>query len=105
MSDHSFETHFAGLRDRFSTRLYDYQEMLHRARTSFVRTPGHEAVRDLKRISHELAGAAGTFGFPEIGDAALALEQACDAVLEEVQDCTAILAPLRRLVRELEVWL
>lgn len=33
----------------------------------------------LKSLSHKLAGAAGTFGFPELSAAAMAVEDALDA--------------------------
>jgi HPt (histidine-containing phosphotransfer) domain-containing protein len=36
---------------------------------------GREALAELERLAHRLAGAAGTFGYPEIGEAALALEE------------------------------
>ena len=103
MNEDSFETHFAALRDRFSTRLSGYRERLNRARVSFVSSADHDAILELKRISHELAGAAGVFGFPEIGDAALILERAAEAVLDGGQDRTAIIAPLRQLIREVEL--
>jgi HPt (histidine-containing phosphotransfer) domain-containing protein len=103
MNEDSFDTHFAALRDRFSMRLSGYQERLNRARASFVHNADPDAILELKRISHELAGAAGVFGFPEIGDAALTLERAAEAVLQAGHDRTAIIAPLRQLLREVEL--
>lgn len=35
---------------------------------------GAERLRDIATLAHRLAGAAGTFGFQAVGDAALALE-------------------------------
>jgi periplasmic divalent cation tolerance protein len=34
-----------------------------------------DRLRELESLAHRLAGAAGTFGFPAVGDAALALEE------------------------------
>ncbi|HEX2135366.1 MAG TPA: Hpt domain-containing protein [Microvirga sp.] len=101
MSDEPFERHFAALRDRFSTRLCAYREQLDRARTDFVNGAGPESIRELKRISHELAGASGVFGFAELGEAALALERAADAALQDGRERKAVIAPLRQLMREL----
>jgi len=42
-------------------------------------TPSATQMAELGRLVHGLAGAAGTFGFPEIGDAAIALD---DALIE-----------------------
>ena len=103
MNDESFEAHFAALRDRFSARLSAYQDRLKQARASFVNTSDHAAVLELKRISHELAGAAGMFGFSDLGEAALILERAADSVLEDGEDRTTIIAPLRQLMREVEL--
>ena len=103
MNQDAFESHFAALRDRFTTRLSGYRERLSRARASFVSHADPDSVAELKRISHELAGAAGVFGFPEIGDAALVLERAADAVLQDGEDRAAVIAPLRQLIREVEL--
>jgi hypothetical protein len=103
MSAESFETRFASLRERFSTRLSAYQSQLRMARMRFVSGSGDDGIRDLKRISHELAGAAGAFDFVEIGEAALALERAADDVLLRVRDRNAIIAPLRELMREIDL--
>ncbi len=43
---------------------------------------GLEALGALKQLVHKLAGSGGTFGFPEISDAAEKAETACEAMLE-----------------------
>jgi hypothetical protein len=103
MSAEPFETQFAVLRERFSTRLSAYQKRLRAARMNFVSGNGDAGIHDLKRISHELAGAAGAFDFVEIGEAALALEQAADDALAGIRDRNAIIAPLRELMREIDL--
>ena len=52
-------------------------------------SPAKAQLAELQRVVHQLAGAAGTFGFAEIGDLAVALD---DALLAGV-DSTAT-APL-----------
>ena len=103
MSAEPFEAHFAVLRERFSIRLSSYQKRLGNARMTFVSGRDDDGILELKRISHELAGAAGAFDFLDIGEAALALERAADDVLLRVQDRNAIIAPLRALMREIDL--
>lgn len=46
--------------------------------------PGNdERLRDLHRVLHRLAGAAGTFGMPSFGDACKAIELQLDALLAQ----------------------
>lgn len=55
---------------------------------------GYPKNEDLLRIVHSMAGAAGTFGFPEVGDAALELEE----VLKSSRDPAAIGGGIARLL-------
>lgn len=59
------------LRDRFRTRAAEDLEVMSAAldRADLVL---------LRERSHRLAGVAGTFGYPDIGEAARALEEAID---------------------------
>lgn len=74
---------------RFCQRLAADREALRaeRARTD-----------ELAVIAHRLAGAAGTFGHPEIGDAAMALEGA----LERAEPQAKLAAALARLLQTLD---
>src|SRR4029453_12440329 len=78
MTDDHFERQFAALRDRFRVRLVDYRELLVDAQNLYVSSRDNEVVRRVKRIAHELAGASGTFGFPDLGELAADLEAAAD---------------------------
>lgn len=62
-----------------------FDERLNALKTRFRAFCGQEALRirahlagtpepDLAALVHGLAGAAGTFGYPEVGDAAIALD-------------------------------
>lgn len=62
----------AGLRARFRLRAATDRDALLQALTT-----GDAA--ELRRIAHGLAGSGGTFGFGQISDAALALEEAAEA--------------------------
>jgi len=57
--------------------------------------PAPEAVESLRRIAHTLAGSGGTFGFPEITEAARALEYAPDP---EIRTRSAALLEVLRKV-------
>jgi HPt (histidine-containing phosphotransfer) domain-containing protein len=100
--DEEFERHFAALREKFRERLPDYHSDLVRARSGFLGS-GEEGVRDIRRVAHTLAGAAGTFGFPEIGEAAVEVETSADAVLSGAEGREAVIGPLRQLIKELEL--
>jgi HPt (histidine-containing phosphotransfer) domain-containing protein len=63
------------------------------AKAGSGRRPGR-----LTTIAHRLAGAAGTFGYPEISDAALALE---DAAIEGAGE-QAMAAALARMLAALD---
>ncbi|MGB3290468.1 MAG: Hpt domain-containing protein [Burkholderiaceae bacterium] len=61
------------LRGRFRERLARELSLL-RGHQSTLDASGDEARQDLTRLAHGLAGAGGTFGFPEISAAAADLE-------------------------------
>jgi HPt (histidine-containing phosphotransfer) domain-containing protein len=100
--DADFEAHFARLREAFRSRLPDYRADLVRIRSAF-HASGEGGLRDLRAVAHSLAGAAGTFGFPEIGEIALELETAADKSLSGDAGREAVTGPLRRLIREIEL--
>jgi HPt (histidine-containing phosphotransfer) domain-containing protein len=97
-----FEEHFGRLRESFRARLPDYQASLVKARSGFIAS-GADGVREIRKVAHTLAGAAGTFGFPEIGEVALEVEVAADAVLSGEDTREAVIGPLRQLIREIEL--
>lgn len=103
MSDEAPEAHFAALRDRFAARIPSYGDRLRQARGRFANDGGQAVVLELKTLSHELAGTAGMFGFPDITEAALTLEKAVDTVLTDGCDPAGIIMPLRELIREVEL--
>lgn len=56
----------------------------------------------LRAVSHSLSGRAGMFGFPELGEAGQALEEAIDADLPEISRialCRKLIDLLRNAVR------
>jgi HPt (histidine-containing phosphotransfer) domain-containing protein len=62
-----------------------------------------EVIGQLRELAHKLAGGAGTFGFPELGKKARALELFCEPLLtedrkprpEELAELDALFAALR----------
>ncbi|EHH09629.1 Hpt domain-containing protein [Mesorhizobium amorphae] len=85
---------FAPLRQRFLARCADQLAELKAAREG-APLPGNDP---LIRLAHSLAGAAGTFGFPEISARASALE----TLLVDQEDASAIGAALDALIAEIE---
>jgi len=85
---------FAPLRQRFLARCADQLAELRAAREG-APLPGNDP---LIRLAHSLAGAAGTFGFPEISVRASALE----TLLVEQADGGAIGTALDALIAEIE---
>ncbi|MFN6935157.1 MAG: Hpt domain-containing protein [Tsuneonella sp.] len=67
-----FEAQMAALRKRFAARAVADSGAIRRCLAKGER----DALRDL---CHGLAGTAGTFGYPAISEAALALEEAVEA--------------------------
>lgn len=69
-------------RAAFCSRLRSDAAELGRLRTELDADPASEAhLRDMRTVAHKLAGAAGSFGYPRIGQAASALE---DAIAESL---------------------
>lgn len=77
----------AALGDRFALRLRNDLARLDALRGD---APGH--LPELAALAHGLAGAAGSFGFPEVGAAASAFEEAVER-LREGDDDPAVLPP------------
>lgn len=89
MSD--FDTKLAALQARFRMRAGD----------EAVRLTGALATGDraeLLRVSHAIAGSAGMFDFPDLGEAAMAVEAAIDAQASEEELAT----PAGKLINELK---
>jgi HPt (histidine-containing phosphotransfer) domain-containing protein len=61
-----------------------------------------ERLRALHRVLHRLAGSAGTFGMPALGDAARAIELQLDALLERTQRGSADVEAIAAQVEALE---
>lgn len=67
----------AGLRSEFLQRAGQHAATLSRHRSALMHEAASPAVlAEIVDIAHRLAGASGIYGFPEIGDAAAALEVA-----------------------------
>jgi hypothetical protein len=103
--DDEFEAHLGLLRERFRERLSEYRDRLVEARNLYARSADGDVIRRLKAISHELAGAGGTFGYPELSDLAAELEAAADLALQDTGTRGEVVAPLRQLIREIELTL
>jgi HPt (histidine-containing phosphotransfer) domain-containing protein len=103
MSDEAeFEAHLAILREKFRERLAGYHQNLVTERQALAAAADVAIVPRLKMLAHDLAGSAGTFGHADVSEAAAELEAAADEVLARAVDRDAIIAPLRRLIREVE---
>lgn len=97
-----FDLSFAALREKFRERLAVYGQDLAAERQAFAIAPTADTILRLRALAHTLAGSAGTFGHADVSDAASALEHAAAEVLGGA-DATVIIAPLRRLIREVEL--
>jgi HPt (histidine-containing phosphotransfer) domain-containing protein len=102
-NEHEFEAQLGILREKFRERLVVYRDRLVEARNLYTQSADDEVIRKLKTISHELAGAGGTFGYPELSDLAAELEDATDGVLRGEEARNSVIAPLRQLIREVEL--
>jgi HPt (histidine-containing phosphotransfer) domain-containing protein len=63
-----------------------------------------DSLRRLHRLAHSLSGAAGTFGYPEVGTAARALERGLEPWLPgkaaEPPEITGVVVPLLALLAQ-----
>jgi HPt (histidine-containing phosphotransfer) domain-containing protein len=75
-----FEEQWAAMRVRFAQRLVSRVERMRSAWAIFENSvaPAPQAQEDLFHEAHSLAGSAATFGHPELGEAARALELKVD---------------------------
>lgn len=84
-----------GIRSDFVKRLHDDATKLGTYRTALISDPASTPTRTaIKDIAHRLAGASGLFGFPEISEAASALEEIVtghDGDIGSVTDITTAL--------------
>ncbi len=101
--DPDFEAHLGALRERFQRGLPAYRDRLAALRNTLATEPSEGAVAQLRGVAHELLGSAAMFGFEEIGDQAESLQAAADQVLAGSEPIAALFAPLRQLLREVEL--
>jgi chemotaxis protein histidine kinase CheA len=101
--DDDFELQLGLLREKFRARLSVYRDRLAEARSLYTQGQGEEAVRRLRAVAHELAGAGGTFGYGELSDLATELEAAADLALRGNAPLDGVVAPLRQLMREIDL--
>lgn len=101
--DEEFEAHLGALREGFRTRLAAHHESLVAYRKAMAVNLGSVSLGEVRALAHALLGTAGTFGFEEVSEAAAELESAIDAVLAGEAERSMIVAPLRRLIREVEL--
>lgn len=90
-----FDERMAALRDRFIARAADEAVEAER----LIAAADWPGLRDL---AHGLAGRAGMFGFPEVGERARQLEEAIDARIEPRLVCSLaaeMLSDLRLLAQ------
>jgi periplasmic divalent cation tolerance protein len=91
----------AELRDFFRPRLTERVREIEAAWEALREAPNaadgslDDSRRRLHRLAHSLGGAAGTFGFPAVGDAARELER-------HLQSAEAATAPMRPELGEIE---
>lgn len=85
----------AALRERFTVRASDdLAELERRAELMQQGSAGQAVLQDVCARLHRLAGSAGTFGFPELGDAARSLEKMLRAGSEKALDNPGADVPL-----------
>jgi HPt (histidine-containing phosphotransfer) domain-containing protein len=97
------EAHFEMVRERFRTRLAGRLAALQAASRDRTEAPSDEGVlATIKRLAHDLAGAAGTFGFAELGEVAATLERAVMRALLSPEEEQEIALPLEALTMAIE---
>ena len=84
-----FADRLATLRTRFVVRAAEDRQILAELEPPFSRA----AREQVRLLAHRLAGAAGTFGYPEASEAAFELEEVC----ETGRDDLALRAALDKL--------
>lgn len=101
MSD--FEAHLEALRERFRTRLCERLEALRAAARQETANPGDRDVTlRIRTLAHDLAGSSGTFGFPDLGEIAAALEDVADRALAGPGEDHGLAPAVRRLAAAIE---
>jgi HPt (histidine-containing phosphotransfer) domain-containing protein len=94
----------ASFRPRLTARVEEIAAEWETVRPAATAPPGNPApdlLRRLHRLAHSLAGTAGTFGFPAVGDAARNLERRLERVGSspppaEASEIESLVATLRR---------
>lgn len=81
-----FEKRMGMLRRSYVEHLPGRRAELAMLASAIAKNPatGHarEKISEIREIAHNLAGSGGSFGAPEVGAMAAAVEHACDAFLE-----------------------
>ena len=98
MSD-TYHNRLASLRQRFQDRATAESETLQQIVLDLERgAPAAQLEREIRRITHSLAGAAGTFGFAGISARAVALEE----IVLDMPDSPELVGACRTLISEIE---
>jgi HPt (histidine-containing phosphotransfer) domain-containing protein len=75
----------AKLREAFADSLNERLGVLDAAIAEITANPPADqqlsSLQDLRNAAHKLAGTSGTFGYPDLGNAAFQLEEICDGLL------------------------
>ena len=74
-NDDAFAARMAVLGDRFRERSLADASELERLGFTIDQAENAEAAETIRRIAHRLSGSAGTFGFPDLSEAAGQLEE------------------------------
>ncbi|HEY8382396.1 MAG TPA: Hpt domain-containing protein [Microvirga sp.] len=101
--DEEFEAHLSALREGFRARLGAHHASLVAYRKAMAVDLDSVSLGEARALAHALVGTAGTFGFEEVSEAAAELESVIDAVLAGEAERSMIVAPLRSLIREVEL--
>lgn len=70
-----FNEKLAELRKRFAARSAENAARLEILREQLNGDASDDTIREIEQMAHRLAGTAGTFGFPDLGSLADAVEQ------------------------------
>jgi CheY-like chemotaxis protein len=100
--NHLLSMRLSALRGVFKRRIKSDAALLLPWRTSLAASADPDTLREIRRIAHSLAGAAGLFGLSQIGDDAAAIEDAVIAKLRGYGTQEDIAHALERLLVNVE---
>jgi HPt (histidine-containing phosphotransfer) domain-containing protein len=87
--DAALEQKLAALRETFraslSARMSEIEDAMRAVAAARSMNDCRVAIGNLQALSHKMVGAAGTFGFAPIGDAAREVEEFCAPLLDVVE--------------------